>query len=67
MYIFRIPEMSCGHCVRAIETAMRDVDPAGRAVVDLPAKTATVISDVAPEAIAAAFAEAGYASTFERR
>ncbi|WP_347139792.1 cation transporter [Paracoccus sp. SSK6] len=37
---FTVPDMSCGHCKAAIETAIADAG--GRATVDLAAKTVTV-------------------------
>lgn len=38
--IFTVPDMSCGHCKSAIETALTKAG--GRASVDLAAKTVTV-------------------------
>ncbi|MCF3974036.1 heavy-metal-associated domain-containing protein [Paracoccus salsus] len=38
--IFTVPDMSCGHCTSAIETAIRQAG--GHAVVDLSARTVTV-------------------------
>ena len=55
--IFRVPDMSCGHCKTAIETAVRQAG--GRASVDLAAKTVAVEGLEAAQA-KAAIRDAGY-------
>jgi len=57
---FTLPDMSCGHCVAAITQALKAADAQAGVEVDLPAKTATVDSALAREALAAALNEAGY-------
>lgn len=57
---FHLPDMSCGHCARAVTEAVQALDAQARVVVDLPAKRAEVDSSAAPEALAAALTEAGY-------
>ena len=37
---FTVPDMSCGHCKTAVETAIAEAG--GRATVDLPQKTVAV-------------------------
>lgn len=57
---FNIPAMSCGHCVRAITEAVKQVDPEAQASVDLTSKKVTVQTTRERDAVAAALAEAGY-------
>lgn len=64
MYEYDIPDMSCGHCVSAVEKAIRAADPHASADVDLMKRRAIVTSTVDPQSIAAAIDEAGYPVTF---
>lgn len=57
---FSIPDMSCGHCVKAITQALQQLDPAATLSVDLPAHTLTVQTSQDRQAVAAALTEAGY-------
>jgi copper chaperone len=57
---FKIPAMSCGHCVRAITEAVKALDPAAQVEVDLPSKNVVVQSSQERQAVAAALADAGY-------
>ena len=57
---FDVVGMSCGHCVRAVTEAVRDLDQAAVVQIDLPTGTVTVQSDVATARIEAAIANAGY-------
>ncbi len=63
MNVFSVPGMSCGHCVKAITSALRHVD--GRAAVDinLEAKTVRVESSKSPEVLATAIRTAGFESS----
>ena len=59
----RIDGMSCGHCVRAVRSALEGVD--GVRVEDVTVGSAVVAYDPAradPERIARAVAEEGYAA-----
>ncbi len=58
---FQIPNMTCGHCVRAITEAVQSVDPAARVVADVPQHRVQVDSTAPREALVASLAEAGYA------
>lgn len=60
MYEFKLPDMSCGHCVQAVTEAAREVDPQAQIEVDLPGKQARVESAQPRERFVAALAEAGY-------
>ena len=61
MLEFKIPAMSCGHCVRAVTEAVHEVDPKAQVQVDLASKQVMVQTAAARTAVAAALAEAGYA------
>ena len=60
MYQFTLPDMSCGHCVAAITNAVKSVDPQAQVNVDGNAKTATVLSTLPRDTLAAALTDAGY-------
>ena len=60
MYEFKLPAMSCGHCVQAVTEAAHEVDPQARVEVDLAGKQARVESTAPRERFVAALAEAGY-------
>jgi len=61
MVQFQIPNMSCGHCVRAITEAVQAVDPAARVQADLAQHQVQVESTAPREQLAAKLVEAGYA------
>ena len=42
MHDFKLPAMSCGHCVQAVTEAAKEVDPQARVEVDLARKEAKV-------------------------
>ncbi|MBK5945565.1 hypothetical protein CCR83_03640 [Rhodobacter veldkampii DSM 11550] len=58
--ILSVPDMSCGHCTTAIETALAAVG--GRAEFDLPAREITV-SGLPEATVLAALKAAGYPAT----
>lgn len=60
MHEFKLPTMSCGHCVQAVTQAAQEVDPQARVQVDLARKQATVDSGQPRERFVAALTEAGY-------
>jgi copper chaperone len=60
-YAFTIPNLSCGHCVRAITEAVKAADPAGEVKADPATRQVEVNSTLPREALAAVLAEAGYA------
>jgi copper chaperone len=61
MLEFKIPAMSCGHCVRAVTEAVHEVDPKAQVQVDLASKQVRVQTEAARPAVTAALSEAGYA------
>ena len=58
---FRIDNMTCGGCARAVTRAVQGVDPAAEVAVDLDTKTVEVRSGQDPAAFRAALDEIGYA------
>ena len=61
MIEFEIPNMSCGHCVRSIDEALKAADPAAKVMIDLPTKHVQVDSQTPRETLAERLREAGYA------
>lgn len=66
MHHLNIPEMTCGHCVSAVEKAVKSVDPNAEVAVNLEAKTASIDSQAASEAFVAAIEDAGYKASFAK-
>jgi copper chaperone len=56
---YKVPEMSCGHCVSTIETAVKTVDPHAVSA-DLAGHQVTVQTRIDASRIAAAIHSAGY-------
>ncbi|MGV6847306.1 MAG: heavy-metal-associated domain-containing protein [Marinibacterium sp.] len=59
---FSVPDMSCGHCTAAIEKAVKELDPTAEVACDLDNRQVTIGTDLSDGDIAAALAQAGYAS-----
>lgn len=66
MYEFEIPDMTCGHCAGTVTNAIKSVDPAAVATVNLNIRMATVETKADPSTIGAALEEAGYPATYKR-
>ncbi|MDH0864969.1 heavy-metal-associated domain-containing protein [Mitsuaria sp. GD03876] len=60
MHEFKLPDMSCGHCLAAVTTAVKEADGQADVEVDLAQKTVKVESDLSREELAEVLAEAGY-------
>jgi copper chaperone len=61
MLIFQVQDMTCGHCVKAITTALRGVDPDATLHFDLAAHQVRIEPVTAgAEALRAAVVSAGY-------
>jgi len=59
--VFRVPGMSCGHCVEAVEDELSAVAGVESASADLETKLVTVRGSALDDAsLRAAIAEAGY-------
>jgi copper ion binding protein len=63
----KVSGMTCGHCVQAVEKALRNHDGVRNATVNLDSGTAEVEYDegrVAPEQMIAAVESEGYTAAF---
>lgn len=63
---FRVADISCDHCKRAIESALQPVEGVQRAEVSVPAKSVTVEwqpETVGRDRLVAAIEDAGYSVT----
>lgn len=61
MIRFKVANMSCGGCARAVTAALRGVDPAAEIAVDLDRREVTVESTAAgAEGFAGALRKAGF-------
>ncbi len=60
MLSFNIPNMTCGHCVRAITQAVLAVDPAAQVQADVPTKRVEVDTTATRDSVVARLVEAGY-------
>mgnify|MGYP002148598465 CR=1 FL=1 len=61
MIELQIPDLSCGHCVRAITEAVKAADPQADVKTDLATHQVQVQSSAPREAVVAQLTEAGYA------
>ena len=60
MIRFKVANMSCGGCARAVTAALRGVDPAAEIAVDLDCREVAVESTAGAEGFAGALREAGF-------
>jgi len=60
MLEFDIPNISCGHCVRAVTEAVQAADPQAQVKVDLPTHHVSVQSSATRETLVAQLVQAGY-------
>lgn len=58
--IFLVPDMTCSHCVKALENALRSVNGAEQVRIDLTSKRVEVIGSADDEDIVNAIKNAGY-------
>ena len=57
---FSVPNMSCGHCTAAIESAVKTADPQAAVVCDLSKRQVRVDSALTADQLKAAIKDAGY-------
>ena len=57
---YSVPGISCGHCKSAIEGELVPLDGVESAVVDIEAKTVTVVGEITEGDVRSAVDEAGY-------
>ena len=55
-----LPDMTCGHCVRAVTAAVQQVDAEARVQIDLPTHKLQIESARPAEAFKAVLADEGY-------
>jgi copper chaperone len=60
MLKLKVEEMSCGHCAATVQKAVKSVDPAAQAQVDLPGGTVLVETTAEEGRISDAIRQAGY-------
>ncbi len=60
---FTVTGMTCGHCERAVKSAVQQLDPAAEVRIDRSANRVDVDSTQPRDALAKAIAEEGYAVT----
>jgi len=59
---FSVPEMSCGHCKSAIETAVKTVDPVAKIDFDMESRIVEIDSGLDTVSLQSAITTAGYES-----
>ncbi len=59
--IFTVQGMTCGHCERAVTTAIKHLDPRAEVRIDRPQNRVEVTSEQPRDKIAEAIREEGYA------
>lgn len=57
---FTVTGMSCGHCEKAVDRAIKQVDPQAAVKIDRQSNQVTVDSSKTREALAHAISEEGY-------
>ncbi|WP_374587428.1 heavy-metal-associated domain-containing protein [Ideonella dechloratans] len=63
---FLVPDMTCGHCVKAITAAVTEADPAATLQIDLPSHVVNVSSQtLSDDALLETLREAGYSPTLQ--
>lgn len=60
---FTVQGMTCGHCERAVQTAIKTLDPQAEVKIDRAQNLVEVNTSQPREAVAAAISEEGYAVT----
>jgi copper chaperone len=62
MMRFSVPEMSCGHCKSAIESAVKTVDPIAKIEFDMENRVVDIDSGLDDASLQSAISTAGYES-----
>ncbi len=60
MFLFRVPDIHCDGCVRALTGAVRDLDDTASLEADLQTKQVRVETTAPDEAVAEAIRDAGF-------
>jgi len=57
---FTVQGMTCGHCEKAVTTAIKTLDPQAQVTIDRAQNRVEVTTEQAREAVASAIKEEGY-------
>lgn len=60
MISFQVPDMTCGHCVKAITSAVQAIAPTAVVACDVDTKSVSVNTSMDPSKIEQVIREAGY-------
>jgi copper chaperone len=60
MFTLKIPNISCGHCARAITDAVHELDPDAVVQVDVEARSAAIDTRADPASVREKLAAEGY-------
>jgi copper chaperone len=60
MQKYKVPNMSCGHCVRTVTDAVKALDPSAAVSADLDSRELSVQTDKHADSVADAIRAAGY-------
>ena len=60
MIQFTLPDMTCGHCVRAVTATVQRLDPEAKVSTDLASHTVQIETRLPAEPLAQALTEEGY-------
>jgi copper chaperone len=64
MFVYRIDEMTCGHCASIITKAVRVIDPGATVEIDLAQHLVRIVpAEADGRELSAAIAQAGYTPT----
>jgi copper chaperone len=63
MPTFNVPDMSCGHCVKAITEAVHGLDADAKVETDLETKNVSIESQASAAVLVEALTQAGYPPT----
>jgi len=57
---FNVQGMTCGHCERAVQTAVKTLDPQAEVTIDRAQNRVEVLTEQPRETVAAAIRDEGY-------
>ncbi len=60
MISFQVPDMTCGHCVKAITSAVQTIAPTALVTCDVDTKRVTVNTSIDASKVEEVIREAGY-------
>ncbi len=60
-HVFQVQGMTCGHCEKSVQQAIRQIDPTAQVQIDRSQGRVAVSSEVAADTLKTAIREEGYA------